>query len=61
MIGYLIPTTPYLQALNRILLMGAELRHIISEILNILLLTIIYFLLAVFILKRKLHSEEVSA
>lgn len=61
MIGYFIPTTPYLQALNRILLMGADLRQIIPEIFNILLLTIIYFLLAVFILKRKLHREVISA
>lgn len=61
MIGYFIPTTPYLQSLNRILLMGADLKHIISEILNILFLAIIYFLLAFFILKRKLHFEEISA
>lgn len=61
MIGYFIPTTPYLHALNRILLMGADLRHIVPEILNILLLTIIYFLLAVFILKRKIHREVISA
>lgn len=60
-IGYFIPTTPYLQSLNRILLMGADLRHIVPEVLNILLLTIIYFLLAVFILKRKYHKEVISA
>lgn len=61
MIGYFIPTTPYLQSLNRILLMGADLKHIIPEILNILFLSIIYFLLAFFILNRKLHFEEISA
>ncbi|WP_337866606.1 hypothetical protein [Ignavibacterium sp.] len=59
-IGYLIPTTPYLQSLNRVVLMGAELKHILPEFLHILFLTITYFLLAVRFIQRKYFREEIT-
>lgn len=59
-IGYLIPTTPYLQSLNRVVRMGAEFKHILPEVLHILFLAIIYFLLAAWFLNRKYNRNEIN-
>jgi len=60
LIGYLIPTTPYLQSLNRILFMGAGLNHLIPELINILLLTFLYFFVAIYFLKKKFKRKAVA-
>jgi len=60
MIGYLIPTTPYLQALNRIVLMGANIEHIVLEIINIFVLALLYFIIAYLLLKKKFSTLDNS-
>ncbi len=55
-IGYLIPTTPFLQSLNRVVLMGAGIKHIIPEIINVFALTIMYLLIAFWVIRKKLSS-----
>ncbi|MGB9701383.1 MAG: ABC transporter permease [Candidatus Kapaibacteriota bacterium] len=45
--SYIVPTTPYMQSMNRIINMGASFQDITPEIINLSLLLILFIFLAV--------------
>lgn len=49
--SYIIPTTPYMQSINRVAMMGAGLNQILFELLNLIVLSVIFLFLAFFRLK----------
>jgi ABC-2 type transport system permease protein len=58
--SFLVPTTPYMQSMNRIINMGASFQDISPEILNLLLLLIFSIIIAssrFYYIKKKFLSK----
>lgn len=60
-VSYLLPLTPYLNAVNRITQMGADLGNVIPEMVHLLILTLTGMLLTVFRMKRLFGNEAKQA
>lgn len=57
-IGYLIPTTAYMNAIHRIVSMGANIGHITFEIMNLIIINAVLFILVLLIFKRRFLKEH---
>jgi len=54
--SYLIPTTPYMHAINRVAMMGAGFNQVLVELINLIVLSI--FFLALSISRLKLITKK---
>lgn len=57
-IGYLIPTTAYMNAIHRIVSMGANIEHITFEIMNLVIINTVLLILVLLIFKRRFLKEH---
>ncbi len=57
-VAHLIPTTHFLEGFRKMILAGAELVHLQSEIFYLVLLTLIPYLLTLMIIKRRIRITE---
>ncbi len=57
-VAHLIPTTHFLEGFRKMILAGAELVHLQSEVFFLVLLTIIPYLLTLLIIKRRIWITE---
>ena len=56
-IAYFVPTTPFLHAFTRVAEMGATVHHLHGDIINLLVLIVLFFILSVIRLKAIVKEE----
>ncbi|MDG5767223.1 ABC transporter permease [Balneolales bacterium ANBcel1] len=60
-VAHLIPTTHFLEGFRKMILAGAELVHLQSEVFYLIMLTLIPYLLTLLIIKLRIRRTEVLA